>query len=433
MTDTVIPLYAPRPEQARLHQSLRRFNVLVAHRRFGKTVFCINETLRAAATCQRRDPRFAYVAPLYRQAKDVAWEYLKRYAKPIPGTRINESELRVDLANGARIRLYGAENPDSLRGIYFDGVVMDEYAQMSPRAWTEIISPALADRQGWAIFIGTPKGRNAFCDLYETYRDRMASGNPDTFAVIRRASETGILPEAELARAKADMTPEEYEQEFECSFQAALLGAYWGRDMAAAEAEGRIGAVPHDPRYPVHTAWDLGIGDATAIWMAQTIGREIRLVDFLQASGVGLDWYVRELQRRNYVWGDHLLPHDAQAQELGTGRTRIEILQSLGVKARIVPAHRVDDGIAAVRALLPRCYFDAVKTRDGIEALRQYSREWNEVLQVFKPRPRHDRWSHAADAFRYLALGLDEPEERRHREGVWMARAGNEAYDPLKW
>ena len=165
-----VHLYAPRPLQAKLHRQLKRFNVLVAHRRFGKTVFCINELIAKAAANNRTEARYGYVAPLLTQAKDVAWAYLKRFTAPIPGVNVSETELWVDLPNGARIRLYGADNADRLRGLYFDGVVLDEYAQMHPRVWSEVIRPALADREGWAIFIGTPMGRNGFCDLYESAR-----------------------------------------------------------------------------------------------------------------------------------------------------------------------------------------------------------------------------------------------------------------------
>ena len=269
------------------------------------------------------------MAPLYRQAKAIVWDYLKQYGRCIEGAGFHETELRCDLPNGARISLYGADDPDSLRGLYFDGVVLDEYAQMDPRAWTEVIRPALADRGGWAIFIGTPMGRNSFWRLYE-----QAKTAPDWRAALFRASATGVLPAAELAAAKRTMSEAEYAQEFECSFDAAIRGAYYGTEIAAAEAAGRIARVAAEPRLPVHTAWDLGIGDATAIWFYQLAGREIRLIDYYENSGVGLDHYARELQRKGYVYGEHILPHDARVQELGSGKTRVETLTG----ARLPPA-----------------------------------------------------------------------------------------------
>jgi phage terminase large subunit len=325
--------YAARAQQAALHADRTRFKVIVAHRRFGKTVFAVVELLLGALENGRRAPRYAYVAPFYRQAKAVAWDYLKYYGSRVDGARFHESELRCDLPNGARISLYGADDPDSLRGLYLDGVVLDEYAQMEPRAWSEVIRPALADREGWAVFIGTPMGRNGFWQLYER-----AKTAPDWRAVLHRAGETGVLPAAELAAARAAMSEAEYAQEFECSFDAAIRGAYYGKLIAAAEADKRIARVAYEPQLPVHTAWDLGVGDATAIWFFQRLRREVRLIDYYESSGVGLDHYARVLQARGYGYGDHLLPHDARVQEMGSGKTRVETLQRGWASARACSA-----------------------------------------------------------------------------------------------
>jgi len=400
--------YRARAGQRALHEDRARFKVIVAHRRFGKTVFAVMQLLRGAVTVQRPAPRFAYVAPFYRQAKAIVWDYLKQFAGGSAGARFHESELRCDLPNGARISLYGADDPDSLRGLYFDGVVLDEFAQMDPRVWGEVIRPALADREGWAIFIGTPMGRNSFWKLYE--QAKTAAG---WRAALFRASATGVIPEAELAAAQAAMSEAEYAQEFECSFDAAIRGAYYAAEMAAAEAGGRIGRVPYEPRIPVHTAWDLGIGDATAIWFYQAAGNEERIIDYYEASGVGLDHYARELQRRGYVYGTHILPHDARVQELGSGKTRVETLTGLGFRPRVLDSHKLEDGIAAARLLLPRCWFDAEKCARGLEALRHYRTEWDARRQTFRDRPLHDWASHAADAFRYLAMGMREGREEK--------------------
>ncbi|MEX0809529.1 MAG: terminase family protein [Dongiaceae bacterium] len=420
--------YRPRPLQRALHERMRRFNVLVCHRRFGKTVLCINHLIRAAATCERERPRYAYLAPLYKQAKAAAWDYLKHFSAPIPEIRKHETELRVDLPNGARIALLGADNPDALRGIYLDGVVLDEYAQMSPRAFTEIIRPALADREGWAIFIGTPRGRNAFYELHRMASDLTERGDPDWQTALYPASATGVLPEAELAAARQVMSEAEYAQEFECSFQAAIVGAYYGDLIAAAERESRIGRVPWEPRLPVHTAWDLGIGDATAIWFCQAVGTEIRLIDYYEASGVGLDHYAKRLGERPYVYGDHFLPHDAAVRELGSGRSRIETLQSLGIRAKIVRNLSLEDGINAARLTLPRCWFDRDKATRGIEALRQYRRDRDLKSGVWRLRPLHDWTSNAADAFRYLALALPDPLKR-----AGLRPLAEADYDPFAW
>lgn len=393
--------------QAELHRSLKRFNVLVAHRRFGKTVFTVNETIDQALRCKLERPRYAYIAPFYKQAKGIAWDYVKAYTLNIPGVSYNEAELRCDLPNGARITLYGADNPDSLRGIYLDGVVLDEFAQMNNRVWSEIIRPALADRKGWAIFIGTPMGRNAFHDVYQFAREK---GGDEWFAALHRASETNIIAPAELDAARREMADEDrYAQEFECSFDAAIQGAYYGDLLNQADQDGRIIRIPVDPHAKVDVSWDLGIGDSTSLWFVQCVGREVRVIDFYEASGVGLDHYAKVLNGKGYVYGEHLLPHDAEVKELGTGRSRIETMAALGIgRTRVVPKLSVDDGINAVRGLIPRCWFDAERCRDGLERLRQYRREYDDKMKTFKPRPLHDWTSHAADSFRYLAVGLKE-------------------------
>ncbi len=393
--------YKPRAHQESLHKSLKRFGVLVAHRRFGKTVFAIGHLIWMACRNKRKAPRYAYVAPYYRQAKVVAWDYLKRFTLPVPDVAHHETELRCDFFGDRRITLYGADHPDRLRGLYLDGVVLDEYAQMNPRMWSEVIRPALADRKGWAIFIGTPMGRNAFWQLYEHARQDEAWS-----AALFRAGETGVVDSAELAAARAVMSEEEYAQEFGCSFDAAIRGAYYGKLVAAAESEKRIGAVPWEPGLPVHTAWDLGIGDSTAIWFCQQVGQETRLIDFHEASGVGLAHYARALQARPYAYGEHILPHDARVHEMGTGKTRLETLAALGIRGRVLPPLPVDDGIEAARNLLPRCWFDAAKCTPGLEALRQYRCEWDDERKTLRDRPLHDWCSNAADAFRYLAVGL---------------------------
>ena len=402
MARIVIP-YAPRESFRPFHMRDKRWSCIVAHRRAGKTVACVNELIKAALTCSLKDPRFAYVAPTYAQAKDVAWEYLKHFSSPIPGVSWHETELRVDFPNGARVRLYGAENYERLRGLYLDGVVLDEFGDIDPRAWREVIRPALSDRKGWAVFIGTPKGENDFYEINE------ASKLDDTwFHLTLRASETGIVDEAELADARRQMTADQYEREYECSFAAAIEGAYYAKELQQAEKDRRIGRVPWDPALGVITAWDLGIGDSTAIWFAQLNGTAIQIIDFYEASGVGLDHYVRVLKEKPYLYMEHLLPHDAAARDLSSGKSRLEILEAFGVRARILPRDNDDDGIQAVRLALPRVWIDADKCKEGVKALKHYHRKWSEKRKAFELRPYHDWSSHAADALRYLITGVND-------------------------
>jgi hypothetical protein len=382
-----------------LHTRKTRWGIAVCHRRAGKTVACVNDLIKAAACCDRNNPRFAYIAPQLNQAKDIAWSYLLEYTDCFgPERKVNASELWVELPNnGARIRIYGADNPDRLRGIYLDGAVLDEFGDMDPTVWSQVIRPALSDRKGWAVFIGTPKGKNTFHQLWT-----QAHESDDWFTLNLKASETGLLDKDELADARKMMSEDEFAQEYECSFEAAVKGAYYGKEMN--DAEERICAVPYDPRLPVHTAWDLGVADSTVIWFAQIAGRETRLIDCLKGEGVGLDWYAKRLQERDYLWGNHYLPHDVEVRELGTGKSRKEVLEGLGIKVSVCPNIPIADGIQAVRMLLPTCWFDKAKCKDGIEALRMYRREYDEKRQEFKPHPLHDWTSHYADALRYFAV-----------------------------
>src|SRR3989304_9208154 len=295
--------YAPRRVFVPYHARSQRWAVLVAHRRAGKTVACINDVIAKALQLKRQHGRYAYVAPFLAQAKEVAWEYLKRFALPALKDK-NESELWVELLNGARIRIHGADNPDRLRGAYLDGVVLDEYADMRTSVWGEVVRPMLADYQGWAPFIGTPKGRNEFFQLWDR-----SQADRRWFSAMLRASETGLLPANELQDARGDMTPEQYEQEFECSFEAAILGAYFGKEIAQAGREGRICSVPYEPLLPVNTAWDLGKGQHMAVWFWQMVGSEIRVIDHHQGSqNDSIPETVSAIKRRPYKWGTDFVP-----------------------------------------------------------------------------------------------------------------------------
>lgn len=401
----VIP-YSPREQFLGFHNRKQRWACVVTHVRAGKTVACINDLVKGALTCKLTDPRFAYVAPYYTQAKDVAWNYLKRFTATVPGVQSNEAELRVDFPNGGRVRLYGADNYDRMRGIYLDGVVLDEPADMHPAAWPEVIRPRLSDRGGWGAFIGTPKGRNEFFDIREEAR-----ANPGEWYYLElRADQTGILNEQELADAQKSLTPEQYAQEYLCSFDAAITGAYYGKEIADAEREGRICELPPDPILPVHTAWDLGKTDSTSIWFWQMSPNGIRAIDFYENQSFDLDHYTAELKSRGYKYGTHYLPHDARAGILGMKRTRIEQLMELmkGDKFAIVKDHAVMDGINAARLTLKRTWFDADKCKFALEALRQYRTEYDDKAKVFKTTPKHDWTSHCADSFRYLCMAWRE-------------------------
>jgi hypothetical protein len=398
--------YTPRNPQKLIHQMVKdnRFTVVVAHRRMGKTVSAINQLVHSALLCEKPSPRLAYIAPTYAQCKRIAWDYLLTYTRPL-GAIANIAELRVDFM-GRRISLYGADNPDSLRGIYLDGVVIDEIGDINPTIFSEVVRPALADRLGWAMFIGTPKGNNHFKDL----RDRADKGNDSWKLLEFKASDTKLLDPQELASARNEMGDDKFQQEFECSFNAAVEGSYYGQLINDLEAKNQITTIPRETLSKTYCAWDLGMSDSTAIWVAQVVGKEIRLVDFYENHSQGLDTYVQWL--RDNGWSDavQLLPHDVVVRELGTGKSRQEMLEQAGLEITVVKKLPIADGIQAVRRLLPRCWFDK-NVKQGLDALRNYRRNYDEKRNVFFDSPLHDWCSHASDAFRYLAVGLDESDD----------------------
>lgn len=397
--------YKARDAFRAFHYRKERWAVLVCHRRAGKTVASINDLIRRALAEDKTDARYAYIAPYYAQAKNIAWDYLIRYAEPAM-VKANQSELWVELVNGAKIRLFGADNPDALRGLYLDGVVLDEYADMKPRIWGEIVRPLLTDRQGWATFIGTPKGHNGFWEVYNE-----AVKSPNWYTKTLRADQSGLLPREELEDAQASMSMNQYEQEFLCSFEAAILGAYYGQEMRRLTDLGQITKVTYDPMYKVSTAWDLGYTDSTSIWFFQVIHGEIRVLEYFEAHTQAVPFYTGVINSKPYIYDTHWLPHDARAKTMASGGKSVieQISDKIPLESlKIVPNLSIQDGIQASRMALLRCWFDAEKCEQGIECLRQYQREYDDDKKMFRDRPRHDWASHGADAFRMLSIAWSE-------------------------
>lgn len=404
--------YEPRALQQDLHDLMgaHRFGVTVAHRRFGKTWCMLQELNKRAVITDKTNYRAGYIAPTYAQAKSIAWTIIKDIVAVVPGIIVNESELRVDYPNGSRIRLHGGDKPESLRGLYFDDVVFDEFDDMKPELWTQIIRPAISDRKGNAYFIGT----FAYTDgpLGQIYD--YANTQRDWYNRVYKASETHHVDPLELADAAKIMDPEEYAREFECARSAAVKGSIYGKYMDELDAKGLITTVPYNPSLGVTTAWDLGMGDSMAIWFAQVAGREVQLIDYHEDSGEGLDEYARVLDAKGYKYREHIAPHDIKVREIGAtgGRSRYESAQALGINFRILPRvsqtlrSEVDEHIAVARMLLPRCVFDAVNCKAGVDALRSYRRVLNQKTNEYGSTPLHDWSSHGANAFEYLAMGI---------------------------
>ena len=387
--------YRPRQAFKPFHERTARWSCLVAHRRAGKTVAAICDLLRAALMGKGEMTSYAYISPFRSQSKSVAWSYLKHFASTT-AVNINESELTVQLVNGAKIRLFGADNADAIRGLGFDGMYCDEYGDFKPSVWGSVLRPTLSSSMGWAVFGGTPKGKNQFHDIY-----KVAQSTPDWFLLRLPASESNLLPQVELDAARQQLSKDQYDAEYECSFDAALLGAFYGTEMR----EARIGEIDYQPEHPVFSAWDLGYRDDTAIWFYQTIGNEIHVLDYYAVSGASIEEIAQVVTEKGYRYGRHYLPHDARAKTLASGGKSIieQLGKFLGSKLAIVPDLSIQDGIQAVRMLLPRVWFDS-RCDEGIEALRQYQREYDEDKKAFRQTPRHDWTSHPADAFRMLAV-----------------------------
>lgn len=369
----------------------------------------------AAIRCDKPDPRFAYIAPYYAQAKDVVWAYVKRYTGGIPGASPNEGELRVDFAhNGARMRLYGADNYDRLRGIYLDGVVLDEFADQPPQAWREVIRPALADRKGWALFIGTPKGKNAFYDVYQR-----AVKDPDWFDLNLKASETGLLAEEELEALRKEMSANEYNRELECDFDAAIEGAYYAEGLKEARAQGRIGKVSADPLMALRAYCDIGgpgaKADAFAMWICQFVGRSIQVLDYYEAKGQPLAEHVAWLRARQYGKASIFLPHDGLSESGPNPGSFESAFRAAGFSATTLRNEGSGNAgaktvrIEAVRRRLPLCWFNEDTTEPGRDALIAYHEKRDEKRGVGLG-PEHDWASHGADAFGLMCVDYTEPQ-----------------------
>jgi phage terminase large subunit len=390
---------------------------MVCHRRMGKTVGCVGDLVVRALHTQKNDARFAYVAPFRQQAKEIAWVYLKNMTDGIRAEKPRESELRIKLYNGAWVTLYGADNPDALRGMYFDGIILDEFGDMKPSLMGEVILPCLADRMGFLVMIGTAKGRNQFYD----YKLK-AQESDEWYFKIARASETKIIPEEELLRLKDTMGDAQYQQEMECDFDAALPGRYYAEAVNELEAVGQMVHDEHlyDPEQKVHVAADVGLRDSTAWWFWQPRPDGIAIIDFYENSGVHVDHYLGMLHNKGYEYAAIWLPFDAKAKTLATKRSTMEQIRVPSsvrpdiygggdvLPVRLVPKLSIQHGIDAARLMLGRSWFDVTNCAQGIDCLRSYRRHWNETTQSYSDTPLHDWSSNGADAFRYLSIVADQ-------------------------
>lgn len=393
--------YKPRQQFIPFHNRKQRWATLNTHRRAGKTVALVNDIIFGALECQQYKPQLAYVGPTYSQAKRIAWSYIKDFAEPYFAKPPQEAELKVTLKNDAVIYVLGADNADSLRGMYLDGFVGDEYAMFRPSVFSQVIRPALSDRHGWGVFASTPRGKNLFYDQV-----RLAERTPkEWYNLTLKASTSGIIHPQELLELQRDMDAEEFAQEYECSFDAALKGAIYANEVNLMFAEGRV--VQEDlyaPDLPVHVVFDLGFTDATVgIWFQLAKSGPV-IVACEATTGQDIFYHIEKIQSFKGEIGEVWLPHDARAKNLQTGKSIVEQFLKEGIRPQIVPQHKVRDGISAARKVFPSVRIQEDSTGDLVEALKAYRRMWNDALMMFSDTPLHDWASDFADAFRYMCM-----------------------------
>lgn len=403
MSDTTINLrFLLRQHQLDAFNNETRFETRVWHRRAGKTFYSIGRKLARAMLTERKDYQAFYLAPTRVQAKNIAWAYLTRWVRAME-VEPNESELKVILPNGAKIQILGAEQYDSLRGLWIDDASLDESALIPSAAWTQVISPALADRKGRATFMGTPMGRmNLLYDMWE----EGGVDDPEWSRSRLTYMDTNCLDPKEVARMRRTMTEAEFNQELMCSWDAAMPGSYWGKEMSRADEEGRITEVRYRSGLPVYVALDLGISQgAMPVVYFQLVGTEIHFLEHETFEGTSIPDLVKHWHTKPWPIKEVILPHDRKVRELGTGKTREEVFTECGCTIRPAPELGVDEGIAQVTHMLPHCWWNRDTTKPMREAMVAFRSEYDEVRRIHRLTPVHDWAKHIADAVRYAVIG----------------------------
>lgn len=390
-----------RLHQTRAELAEKRFNVLVWHRRAGKSCHLVSRMVARALASNKRDWQGAYVAPTRTQAAQIAEPYFLELTDAL-GAKYNRSEQKLQIPMVGTIRMFSGENYDRMRGLYLDDATLDECAHIPTEAWSQVISAAISDRLGGVTFAGTPNGMQNL--LWRMLDYAQSSGDPEWSHSVLTWKDTGAVPEAEVERNRKAMTEEEFAQEWECSFSGALRGSYYGKEMQLALREGRVTTVRYDAALPVYGAMDLGVSDLSVMIWFQMAGTEYRILRAKAYERTGFPDMVRDW-RQHEPLEEVILPHDARVQELGTGKTRQETLHSLGVNSTLCPNQGIHEGISTTRDVLRHCWFDTDGTGMLREGLQSYRAKYDEVRQVYSLKPEHSWASHWADAMRYLAVG----------------------------
>lgn len=435
MGELVVKLdrFKPRDYQIPIFDALENKGykriMIIFPRRAGKDITAFNVVIRAAI---RKIGVYYYIFPTYSQAKKAIWDSITndgvKFLDYIPEELVagkNSQEMKITLINDSIIQFVGSTDYDRLMGTNPQGCIFSEYAMQDPRAY-QYIRPILTANGGWAIFVSTPRGKNSLYDLYQ-----IAIQSDDWFVSKLTIDDTKHIPMhlIEKERDEGVMSEDLIQQEYYVSFSLGVEGGYYTKIMDKLRREGHFCKVPLENGFLVHTAWDLGVRDSTVIIFFQTIGQEIRIIDYYENSKEGLEHYVSILRDKGYIYGKHIAPHDIRVREFGSGITRFEKARQLGVIFTLADNLLIEDGIEAVRSTLPKMWFDETKCKDLIKALENYRQEYDSRKQIYKAGPLHDKWSHGADCARYLAISLSKvrpgssPEDldRRYSEARYGA------------
>lgn len=435
MTELWLPhKWDPRPYQMEPWHYLAgggKRLVLVCHRRWGKDTLSVNFT---AVSCLKVPGLYWHMAPSATQARKIIWdgrnkEGVRIIDQAFPREirkRTNDTEMKIEFVNGSLWQCVGSDNYDSLVGSNPRGIVFSEYSLANPAAW-DYFRPMLLENGGWAIFPYTPRGKNHGWHLFDQARQ-----SDDWLAIISTNDDTGVFSRDDIEKERREITLTRgadeanaiINQEYFCSFEAALLGSYYGTILERAQREGRITSVPHEPALPVYAAWDLGVSDSCAIWFFQVVNGFIHVIDYMEHSGAGYDFYAKKIKETPYIMHTNYCPHDIEQREQSSALSRRTLLQGFGIGNVVaLPASSVMSGINEARMLLARCRFDETNCKRGLDALRNYQKKWDDKRHDWSESPLHDWSSHGADAFRYLAQGYKyhnpvRQTEYRHNEVI---------------
>lgn len=386
--------------------------VIVWHRRAGKDKTVVNFV---AQKTQERVGAYYYIFPTYNQGRKIMWEgvdrdgfkFLDHFPEAIRKKKPNDTEMKIELVNGSIVRIIGSDDIDSIVGTNPVGCVFSEFSLQDPKAW-DYMRPILAENGGWAVFDFTPRGENHGFDLYE-----MAKNDPSWFAQVLTVDDTKAISKEVLEQERREIILKDgndalYQQEYYCSFKVPIAGAYYATQIMRANDEKRITSVPYESALPVNTWWDLGIDDSMTIWYTQTLGKEIRFIDYDEVTGEGLVHCANILKEKGYIYGEHYAPHDIEVRELTTGKSRKETAKGFGINFLTIKRSNVDEGIDAARNILSRCWFDEKKCQRGLNALKSYHKEYDEKNKIYRSHPHHDWSSHGSDAFRTFAMAYKD-------------------------